>query len=298
MKASSAPHAVRRQRLSAHQLSPYLFVAPAVLYICAVTLIPVLMALPISFTNWSALSPKKTFVGVDNYVKLFNDKYFWSSSLTMAKFFIYVPLVMAVGLGAAMLLNTQIHGLKFFRLVFYSPVVTSTVAAAILFDWFYQPTFGLFNAILNAVGLPGIGWISNASTAVMSVILFKIWKGFGAAMLIYLAGLQDISGEIKEAASIDGANGWQTFRHITFPMLKPAHTYLLLTNVIGVFMIFQETYMLEGPLNSTQTIVNYIYEKGFQSFKMGYACAMSFVLFLIVMVITVIQYKVTKMDVM
>lgn len=280
------------------KVAPYLFVAPAVIYIFIVTIIPVIMALPISFTNWSALSPKRDFVGFDNYVRLFNDKAFWTSCLVMAKFFIFVPLVMLAGLGAALLLNAKLKGIKFFRVVFYSPVITSTIAAAILFEYFYQPTYGLFNSILRTLGFAGLGWVENASTSVMSVIIFKVWKGFGAAMLIYLAGLQDIGGEITEAAAIDGANGWQKFRYITLPMLRPAHTYLLMTNVIGVFMIFQETYMLKGPLNSTRTVVNYIYERGFQSFQMGYAAAMSFVLFLIVMILTVFQYKVTKTDVL
>ncbi len=117
-------------------------------------------------------------------------------------------------------------------------------------------------------------------------------------MLIYLAGLQDVPSEIKEASAIDGASSWQTFRYITFPMLRPAHIYLLMKNVIGVFMIFQETYMLKGPLNSTRTVVNYIYEKGFQSYQMGYASAMSFSLFLIVLIITMVQYKATKLDVL
>lgn len=280
------------------RIAPYIFIAPAVIYIVAVTLIPVLMALPISFTNWSALSPNKTFVGLENYKMLFSDKDFWKSCLVTLQFFIYVPLVMGVGLGIACLLNTKLKGVKFFRLIFYSPVITSTIAVAILFEYFFQPSFGLFNSILEVFGIPGIGWVEDAATAVPSVILFKVWKGFGAAMLIYLAGLQDVPNEIKEAASIDGAGSWQSFRYITFPLLRPAHIYLLIQNVIGVFMIFQETYMLKGPMNSTRTVVNYIYEKGFQSYQMGYACAMSFVLFLIVLVITMIQYKATKMDVL
>ena len=290
MKTTSLRH-------NSMKVAPYLFIAPAVVYIFAVTIIPMLMALPISFTNWSALSPTKKFVGFANYKKLLGDQAFWKSCLVMSKFFIYVPIVMLAGLCAALLLNSRTYGQKVFRVVFYAPVITSTVAAAILFDWFYQPTFGLFNAILNTFGLPSIGWISDAKTSVMSVIIFKVWKGFGGTMLIYLAGLQDIGGEILEAASVDGAGPWRKFIHITFPLLKPAHSYLLITEIIGVFMIFQETYMLSGPLQSTKTVVNYIYEKGFDSFRMGYASAMSFILFLIVMCITVVQQKVAKMDV-
>ena len=276
--------------------APYIFVAPAVIYIICLTMIPAIMALPISFTNWSALSPNKKFVGLDNYVKLFGDKDFWRSCLVMAKFFIYIPIVMATGLGAALLVNSKSRGTQIFRVVFYAPVITSTVAVAILFDWFYQPTFGLFNAILKWFGLPAIGWLTDPDTAVGSVILFKVWKDFGTAMLIYLAGLQDIGGEIVEAAMVDGAGVRQRFIHITFPLLKPSHTYLLLTNIIGVFMIFQETYVLEGTLNSTQTVVNYIYEQGFQSFRMGYASAMSFLLFVFIIIITIIQQKASKLE--
>lgn len=276
--------------------APYIFVAPAVIYIICLTMIPAIMALPISFTNWSALSPNKKFVGLDNYVKLFGDKDFWRSCLVMAKFFIYIPIVMATGLGAALLVNSKSRGTQIFRVVFYAPVITSTVAVAILFDWFYQPTFGLFNAILKWFGLPAIGWLTDPDTAVGSVILFKVWKDFGTAMLIYLAGLQDIGGEIVEAAMVDGAGVRHRFIHITFPLLKPSHTYLLLTNIIGVFMIFQETYVLEGTLNSTRTVVNYIYEQGFQSFRMGYASAMSFLLFVFIIIITVIQQKASKLE--
>lgn len=280
-----------------HSKVPYLLVGPAVIYIFVVTIIPVLMALPISFTDWSALSPDKAFVGFSNYVRLFKDVEFWKSCLTMAKFFIFVPIVMAVGLGTAYLLNQKLKGVKFFRVLFYSPVITSTVAVAILFDWFYQPTYGLFNSILEFFGMHGIGWISDANTAIFSVILFKVWKEFGVSMLIYLASLQDIPSEVREAAEIDGATGWQYFKSVVFPMLKPAHVYLLVTNVINVFMIFQETYMLKGPLNSTRTVVNYIFDTGFERSEMGYASAMSFVLFLIVMVITLVQFKATKSEI-
>ena len=285
-----------KQGLNRTRLIPYMFVAPAVLYIIAVTMIPAVMALPISFTNWSALSPNKQFVGFENYIRLISDKAYWESCLVMAKFFFYVPIVMATGLGAALLLNQQQKGTQLFRVIFYAPVITSTVAVAILFDWFYQPTFGLFNAILKSLGLSPIGWLQDPATAVPSVILFKGWKDFGTAMLIYLDGLQDIGSEVKEAAMVDGANVWQRFIHITFPLLKPSHTYLLLTNIINVFMIFQETYVLEGALNSTRTVVNYIYEQGFQSFRMGYASAMSFVLFLFIIIVTIVQQRFSKME--
>lgn len=176
-----------KRKINSMTIAPYLFIAPAVIYIICVTVIPAVMALPISFTNWSALSPKKTFVGISNYKKLFHDAAFGKSLIVMSKFFIYVPLVMAFGLIAALLLNTSFKGKGFFRVVFYAPVITSTVATAILFEWFYQPTFGLFNAILKALSLPTCGWISDSNTAVMSIIIFKVWKGFGGCMLIYLA---------------------------------------------------------------------------------------------------------------
>ncbi|MFZ2538078.1 MAG: sugar ABC transporter permease [Oscillospiraceae bacterium] len=294
---NSVSNIKHRKKLSALHLAPYLFIMPAIIYIFCVTIIPILMALPISFTDWSAYTPERSFIGLENYKRLFADVDFLKSLGVTAQFLLYVPLVMITGLGIACLLNASIKGIKFFRVVFYAPVITSTVAAAVLFEWFYQPAFGLFNNILRTIGLQGIGWVTDASTAVLSVMIFKIWKGFGVAMLIYLAGLQDVPGEVREAASIDGASGWQAFKYITFPLLRPAHIYLLITNVITVFMIFQETYMFKGPLASTDTVVNYIYEKGFSG-EMGYACAMSFILFLIVLVFTLIQKKATKMDLM
>lgn len=284
------------KKIKIKKMVPYFFIGPAVIYIFAVTILPIIMALPISFTDWSALTPNKNFVGLENYKNLIQDKDFWRSCLITAKFFVFVPIVMAVSLATALLLNRKIKGVKFFRVIFYSPVITSTVAAALLFQWFYQPSFGLFNSILNSIGLNGIGWVKDISTAVMSVILFKVWKEFGVGMLIYLAGLQDVPAEVKEAASIDGASGWQNFIYITMPLLRPAHIYLLITNVIHVFMVFQETYMLKGPLNSTRSVINYIYDKSFSSAEMGYACSMSFVLFVIVMSITLVQLKATKLE--
>ncbi|WP_051542035.1 carbohydrate ABC transporter permease [Clostridium lundense] len=287
----------KKSKVNTMKIAPYIFIAPAVIYLLIVTIIPAIMALPISFTDWSALTPKMHCVGFNNYRRLLQDSEFIKSLITMAKFFIFVPINMVVGLLMALLLNNKIKGMVFFRILFYSPVITSTIAAAILFDWFYQPSFGLFNSILSLFGFEGIGWISDANTAVMSVLIFKVWKGCGAAMLIYLAGLQDISDQVLEAATIDGANKWQIFKKITLPLLRPAHLYLFITEVIGVFMIFQETYILQGPLKSTNTVVNYIYDKGFMSSEMGYASAMSFVLFIIVLIITIIQYKIMKIDI-
>jgi multiple sugar transport system permease protein len=286
----------KNKKINPVKAAPYIFIAPAMIYLLVITIIPTIMALPISFTDWSALTPKMNFIGLENYSRLIHDKEFFRSLFTMGKFLIFVPLVMFTGLALAMLLNNKIKGMTIFRVIFYSPVITSTIAAAILFDWFYQPSFGLFNSILNAVGINGIGWLTAVKTAVPSVILFKLWKGTGATMLIYLAGLQDVSEELKEASSIDGANWWQKFRYITFPLLKPAHMYLSITGIIGVFMIFQETFMLKGPLKSTDTIVNYIYDKGFMSSEMGYASAMSFTLFIIILIITIIQYKVMRIN--
>jgi ABC-type sugar transport systems, permease components len=277
---------------------PYIFIGPAILYLIAVTVIPALMALPISLTDWTALSPGMNFVGMDNYKKLFTDDYFLQSLVIMAEFFLSVPLVLAVGLFVALFLNKKIKGMTIFRVVYYSPVITSTIAAAVIFDWLFQPTFGLFNSILGFFGLQGIGWVTDAKTAVMSVIIFKIWKDFGIAMLIYLAGLQDIPSTLIEAADIDGATPLKKFRYIIFPLLRPANIYLLITFVIKIFMIFQETYMFkdEAPLRSTIAVVNYIFEKGFGSSEMGYASAMSFVLFVVILAVTLLQYKFLDVD--
>lgn len=291
--------ALHQRRLTGTNIAPYIFIAPAVVYFICMSIIPILIAFPISLTDWSALTPDRNFVGLENYKRLFSDPLFWKGCLTTLKFFIFVPLVMMLGLGAALLLNAGLKGMKFFRVLFYSPVITSTVAAALLFEWFYQPSFGLFNSILVKLGLPPSTWLNMPDTAFWAILIFMLWKSFGANMLIYLAGLQDIPQDVKEAASIDGASGFARFWRITFPLLKPSHTYLLITNIIGVFMIFQETYTLRGNSDAVavKTVVNYIYERGFEFFEMGYASAMSFVLFVIVMVITLIQYRGMKIDV-
>lgn len=288
--------APKTRKFKSIKIVPYVFIAPAIIYLFIVTIIPAIMALPISFTDWTALTPRMHFIGIENYKRLLHDRAFFQSILVMSKFFIAVPLTMAAGLLIAMLLNNKLKGMTFFRVVYYSPVITSTIAAAILFDWFFQPTYGLFNSILNMLGIPGIGWVSDAKTAAMSVIIFVVWKRAGNSMLIYLAGLQGVPDMYMEAADIDGASWWQKFWYITLPLLKPANIYLFITGIISTFMIFQETYMLQGPLKSTETVVYYIYEKGFTSTEMGYASAMSFVLFVVILIITILQFKVMDVD--
>lgn len=293
-------HSLPKPRLTAVKIAPYIFIAPAVIYFLCMSIIPMLIALPISLTDWSALTPNRNFVGIANYRELLRDAAFWKSFMAMLKFFLYVPLVMLMGLGSALLLNTAVKGMKFFRVLFYSPVITSTVAVAILFEWFYQPSFGLFNSILHTLGFSRSAWLNSPSSAFWAILLFMLWKSFGTNMLIYLAGLQDIAQEVKEAAAIDGAGGFAQFRRITLPLLVPSHSYLLITNIIRVFMIFQETYVLRGTNTETlavTTVVNYIYEQGFQFYRMGYASAMSFILFIVILSITLIQYRSMNIDI-
>ncbi|MEG1686528.1 MAG: sugar ABC transporter permease [Angelakisella sp.] len=279
-----------------NKLIPYLFVGPAILYFASVTLIPALMALPISFTNWSITNPKPRFVGFSNYQLLFQDPMFFETTWNTICMASYIPLVLALGLLLALLVNAKSFGNVIYRVTFYAPVVTSTIAAAIVFEWLYDPSFGLLNSILGAFGISGIGWVKDPNTSLMSVILFKLWKGAGAIMIIYLAGLQDIPTELYESAALDGASNTKAFFRITLPLLRPQHIYLLMTQTIGLFMIFQETYILDGPLDSTKTIVNYIYTEGFKNMRMGYASAMSMILFVLVLVLAVAQKKIVKLD--
>lgn len=289
---------LRHRRSNKLKIIPYLFIGPAVIYLTIVTLIPAVMAMPISLTNWSALTPEMSFVGLDNYRNIFADEYFWDSIKVTLQFFISVPLILFTGLIQALLLDNKLKGMNAFRVIYYSPVITSTIAAAVIFEWFFLPSSGLFNTILETFGLRGIGWIYDAETSVMSILIFRVWHISGAAMLIYLAGLQDVPLELIEAAEIDGGTWWQKFRYITLPFLKPANIYLLITQCISAFMVFQETYLFlqHIPLRSATTIVNYIYEKGFKFYEMGYASSMSFILFIIILVITLVQYRVLKFD--
>lgn len=270
------------------------FIAPAAAHLILFSLLPVAFAFYISFHRWSILSPERPFVGLANYQEVLGSRDFWNSLKNTALYTLHVPAGMAVSLMLALLLNRKgVPGLGVLRTIFYLPSITSFVAIAIVWLWIYNPEFGLLNYALSRLGLGPYPWLNDPSTALLSLMLMAIWIQAGYQMVIYLAGLQNIPAFLYEAAVIDGAGRWQRFRHITWPLLQPTTFFILVTSMIGSFQVFTQIYVMTegGPLKATEVIVYYIYKNAWDYLRMGYASAMSFILFLIIMGLTLLQFK-------
>ena len=275
-------------------LAGYGFIAPAGLHLLIFSLGPILFALYISFHAWGVLTPERPFVGGANYQEAIASAEFWNSLKNTAIFALHVPFGMAVSLGLAMLMNrTKLPGLGVLRTIFYLPSITSFVAIAIVWQWIYNPDFGLMNYALSFFGIGPGEWLHSPRTALLSLMLMAVWVQAGYQMVIFLAGLQNIPAYLYEAATIDGANAWQQFWRITFPMLRPTTFFILVTSMIGSFQVFTQVYVMTegGPLQATEVIVYYIYKNAWDYLRMGYASAVSFILFAIIMALTWAQFK-------
>lgn len=218
---------------------------------------------------------------------------FWKS-LTVTTYYTLgaVPLTLLVGFALAMLLNQKIRGLGVFRTVYYLPTLVPSIAGAVLWIWMFNPDFGLLNSVLRQVGMPTSNWIYSETAAVPSMILMSIW-GFGNVMVIFLAGLQGVPRHLYEAVAIDGGGGWQQFRNVTLPMMTPTIFYNLVTSVIATFQVFNQAYVMTqgGPNNATMFYLYYLYRTAFTKAEMGYASALAWLLFLVIMVITVLLFR-------
>jgi len=282
--------------------SVYFFLAPALSAIFIFFFIPVIAAFIISFTDFDiyALGDYSTvrFIWFTNYIELFNDPLFWTA-LRNTFYFVLVsaPLSIMVSLGAAILLNSKLIKFKaIFRLSYFIPVVTTLVAVAIVWRFIYHPKFGIMNYFLSWFNINPVDWLGDPVWAMPAIILMSVWKNFGYNMIIFLAGLQNISEELYEAAELEGASGWQKFKSITLPMLAPTTAFVSIITMIGFFQFFAEPYIMTqgGPLNSTLSIVQYMYHEGFKWWNMGYSASIAFVLFLIIIIGTLIQFKLQK----
>lgn len=271
----------------------YAFLSPSALHLLVFSLGPVLFALYISFHNWGLMDPVRPYVGLGNYLRLLHDPDFWNSVKNTAVYTLHVPVGMAMSLAIAMLVNQRLPGVHLLRTIFFLPSVTSFVAIAMIWQWIYNPDFGLLNWALSLVRLGPFPWLNDPSTALLSLMLLAIWIQAGYQMVIFLAGLQGIPQYLYDAAIVDGASRWQRFRRITLPMLRPTTFFVLVTSVIGSFQVFTQVYVMTegGPLKSTEVIVYHIYKNAWEYLRMGYASAMSWVLFAIVMGITLIQFR-------
>lgn len=287
---------------SGNTKTAYFFLAPAVSAIFFFFFIPVIAAFLISFTDFDiyTLGDFSTlrFVGLDNYLNLFKDDLFWTA-LKNTFYFVIVagPLSIMISLGAALLLNSKLVRFKaIFRLSYFLPVVTTLVAVAIVWRFIYHHNFGIMNYFIGFFGIDPIDWLGDPFWAMPSIILMAVWKNFGYNMIIFIAGLQNIPEELYEAANIEGANAWQKFKSITIPMLAPTTIFISIITMIGFFQLFAEPYVMTqgGPLNSTLSIVQYMYQEGFRWWNMGYSASIAFVLFFIIFIGTLIQFKVQK----
>jgi multiple sugar transport system permease protein len=272
-----------------------LFIAPAMLVIILFFFAPVLAGFGLSLTDFDLYSigdiHNLRFVALRNYADLLGSGVFWTA-LGNTLYFALVggPLTVVVSLAAALLVNAKLTRFKsFFRTVYFAPVVTTLVAVAIVFRYLYHPRFGILNRALGT----NIDWLGNPKLAMLSIILLSVWKQFGYTMIIFIAGLQNIPDDLYEAARIDGAGAWRQFRHVTVPMLGPTFLFVGVVTAIGQLQIFAEPYVMTngGPLNRTLTMVMLMYNQGFKFWRMGYAAAVAFVLFLIIGAATVLQMK-------
>lgn len=286
------PSTTRRQQL----VNGWLFIAVPVLLFIAFFAIPIVAALVLSLTDYAIIGDFE-FVGLANYTRIFADSFFWIALRNTAYYTaLYVPLGIAVALGSALLLNRDARAARIFRTLFYIPVVSSTVATASIWFWLLNPQYGVFNVVLGWFGINGPAWLYESTWAMPAIVVMSVWAGFGANMVIFLGGLQGVRADLYEAARIDGANGWQQFRHITLPGISRVMFLVSTLQIIGAFQVFDQAYILTkgGPGNSTVTLVYYIFDRGFDNLEMGYASALSFVLFLIIMVFSLINARINK----
>lgn len=269
------------------------FIAPSLVLLLVFSAAPLLFAFYLSFHGWNLLEPAKPFVGLQHYIELAGDGLFWNAAKNTAVYALYVPLTMACALAVAILLNRRIRGVAILRAIFFLPYITSFVAISIVWQWMYDPNFGIFNWLLGLIGLGPFPWLNSPSTALFALIIMAVWIHIGFQMVIFLAGLQAIPNELYEAAMIDGAGPWRRFRKITLPMLKPTTFFVLVTSIIGSFQVFTFVYVMTegGPLHATDVIVYHIYQNAWQFLRMGYASAMSWVLFAVIFAITLIQFR-------
>ncbi|PLS77532.1 MAG: ABC transporter permease [Chloroflexi bacterium] len=273
-------------------IAGYLFTAPAVLGFLIWVAGPMLFSAWLSLTKWDLLSPPE-FIGLGNYVAMFQDDLFWQSlRVTFYFTIVSVPLFQASALAVALLMNVKVRGISVFRTIYFLPSIVPLVANAMLWAWILNSDFGLLNAVLRFLGLPKVLWLQDPRWAMPALITMSLW-GIGGAMLIYLAGLQGVPQQLYEAAEMDGANWWHRFRHITIPMLSPVIFFNLLLGLIGALQTFTQGYIMTngGPQNSTLFYALYLYRRAFTNFQMGYASALAWVLFLIVLVLSVFVFR-------
>ncbi len=275
----------------------YLFILPSVTGVLVFLAYPILFSLYISLTNWDFVRKPK-FVGLANYIRLFTqDPLFWTSlSVTIKYVLMYVPGVMIASLILALAMNQKLKGIQFVRTAIFIPVVTSMVAVSVIWVWLLSKEFGLINAVIQLVGLKPVGWLTNEATALPSIAVVGIWKSMGYNAIILLAALQGVPRILYEAAEIDGATSWQKFWSVTLPLIAPSIVFVFITSMIGAFQVFDQAFIMTsgGPGDATYVYNFYFYRQAFGQLRMGYASAISYVLFLVMFIATILQLRLTR----
>lgn len=282
-----------RGRARRRAVTGYLFIGPSFLHLFLFFIGPMVFILYLAFHRWNIVDPVKPFVGLMNFIDLLQDDLFWGALKNTFIYTLHVPVAMVISLGVAILLNQKIRGVTLWRTIFFLPAVTSYVAIAMVWQWIYHPQYGFINHLLGFLGLGPYPWLASPATALPSLMIMAVWMQIGYQMVIFLAGLQSVPDHFYEAAVIDGANGWQQFRRITLPLLKPTTFFVLVTSIISSFQVFTSVFVMTegGPSRSTDVAVYHIYQQGWEYLKMGYASAMALVLLVLIMVVTLIQFK-------
>ena len=269
----------------------WLFVSPWLIGFFLFTVGPMVSSLYVSLTSWDLITPPK-FVGLSNYTEAFQDPRVGQAlKVTLLYAVISVPLQAVLAFLVALLLNTELPGMRFFRTVWYLPSLVSGVAQMVLFLWVFNPQYGLANDVLGKVGIDGPGWFNDPSWALPTVILMSLWT-VGGAMVIYLAGLKDVPTNLYEAAALDGAGPVRIFWHVTLPQMSPIILFNALTGIIGALQIFTQGFVAKGgPKDSLLFFVYYLYDNAFQNFRMGYASALAWILFVVILVLTLVTAR-------
>ena len=291
--AQSGPEKVPWKDREHEGLAAGLFLLPNLIGFLIFTAIPVGAAFVLAFYDYDLLLGA-SWAGLENFREMFTVDRVFRAALFNTVYFtaVSVPLSVVLGLATAILVNQALRGIVIFRSIFLLPYVTVTVALSLVWKWLYLPDIGLINSVLGAVGIDGPAWLTSQIWAMPALILMSVWKGFGYNMVIFLAGLQGIPDHLYDAAKVDGATAWRRFLNVTLPLLSPTTFFVVVISVISSFQVFDQALIMTngGPGTATTTLVLYIYQKGFQSFDMGYAAAVALVLFAVIFVFTVVQF--------
>jgi multiple sugar transport system permease protein len=291
----AAPPVISPRRRSVRQreaLHGYVFMAPAILGLLLFTLGPVIVSLALSFTDYGLLTDPE-WVGLENYRDMIGEELFWQALRVSTTYsLVSVPLGLVAGLGLAVLLNRRMRGVTLFRSIYYLPTVISGVGVAMLWRWLFNAEFGIINVLLGFIGIEGPAWLTNERWALPALIITSLW-GVGSTTLIFLAGLQGIPGELYEAAEMDGAGQLRQFRHITLPLISHVTFFNLVLGIIGALQVFTDAFVITrgGPNHATLFLALYLYNHAFKYLNMGYAAAIAWVMFIIVMLLTLLVFR-------